>query len=114
MGSDKTLASGKDDSQLEAAGYESQMPRRFSLWSLGALSFTMTSTWQGTGSSMGIGLKAASSGGVLWALLVSGLMTTVLATGMAELASAYPVSGAQYYWAYMVAREDYAAFASFL
>ncbi|VUC21493.1 unnamed protein product [Clonostachys rosea] len=108
------MSSEKDESELEAAGYESQMPQRFSLWSLGALSFTMTGTWQGTGSSMGIGLRAASSGGVMWSLLVAGTMTTVVAAGMAELASAYPVSGAQYYWSYMVASDDYRAFAAFL
>ncbi|CAG9945108.1 unnamed protein product [Clonostachys rosea f. rosea IK726] len=108
------MSSEKDENELEAAGYESQMPRRFSLWSLGALSFTMTGTWQGTGSSMGIGLRAASSGGVMWSLLVAGTMTTVVAAGMAELASAYPVSGAQYYWSYMVASDDYRAFAAFL
>jgi choline transport protein len=33
---------------------------------------------------------------------------------MAELASAYLVAGAQYYWSFMVAREDYKPFAAFV
>uniref|UniRef100_A0A8H7N8L0 Amino acid permease/ SLC12A domain-containing protein n=1 Tax=Bionectria ochroleuca TaxID=29856 RepID=A0A8H7N8L0_BIOOC len=57
---------------------------------------------------------AAGQGGMIWALTIAGLMTTVVAAGMAELASAYPVSGAQYYWSFMVARDDYKAFTSYI
>jgi choline transport protein len=103
-----------DDLELEAAGYTSAMPRQFSLWSLGALSFTLTCTWLGTGSSIGISLTDASSAGTLWALPIAGVMTFVVAAGMAELASAYPVAGAQYYWASMVAQDKYKPFASYL
>jgi len=103
-----------EDLELEAAGYQQQMPRRFSVWSLGALSFTLTCTWLGVGSSMGIALTEASSAGVLWSLPIAGVMTIIVATGMAELASAYPVAGAQYYWSFMVSQEEYKPFASFM
>ncbi|KIW11301.1 hypothetical protein PV08_10601 [Exophiala spinifera] len=103
-----------DDLELEAAGYKRVMPRQFSLWSLGALSFTLTCTWLGAGSSIGISLTEASSAGTLWSLPIAGCMTMVVAAGMAELASAYPVAGAQYYWSFMVASDKYKPFASFL
>ena len=103
-----------DDLELEAAGYRQTMPRQFSLWSLGALSFTLTCTWLGTGSSVGIALMEASSAGTLWSLPIAGIMTLFVASGMAELASAYPVAGAQYYWSFMVAADEYKPFASFL
>lgn len=103
-----------DDLELEAGGYQREMPRRFSLWSLGALSFTLTCTWLGSGSSVGISLTEASSVGTLWSLPIAGFMTLIVSAGMAELASAYPIAGAQYYWSFMVAREDYKPFASFL
>lgn len=103
-----------DDLELESVGYRREMPRQFSIWSLGALSFTLTCSWLGTGSSVGISLTESSSPGTLWSLLVAGVMTTIVSLGMAELASAYPVAGAQYYWSFMVAREDYKAFASYL
>ena len=103
-----------DDLELEAAGYHRAMPRQFSLWSLGALAFTLTCTWLGTGSSVGISLTEASAAGTLWSLPIAGLMTLIVSAGMAELASAYPVAGAQYYWAFMVASDEYKAFASFL
>lgn len=103
-----------DDLELEAAGYQSSMPRQFSLWSLGSLSFNLTCTWLGAGSSIGISLAESSSAGSLWSLPVAGVMTFVVSAGMAELSSAYPVAGAQYYWSFMVAREDYKPFASYL
>ncbi len=87
-----------DSLELAAAGYKQSMPRRFSLWSLAALAFDLTCTWLGVGSSLGISLTEASAAGTLWTILIAGCMTTVVAAGMAELASAYPVAGAQYYW----------------
>lgn len=104
----------QDDLELEAAGYEKGMPRRFSPWALGALSFTLTCTWLGTGSSIGISLTEASYAGTLWSLPIAGVMTVIVTAGMAELASAYPVAGAQYYWSFMVARDDWKPFASYL
>ncbi|KAJ5744894.1 hypothetical protein N7533_009764 [Penicillium manginii] len=103
-----------DDLELESVGYRREMPRQFSIWSLGALSFTLTCTWLGTGSSVGIALQEGSYAGTLWSLPIAGIMTTIVSLGMAELASAYPVAGAQYYWAFMVASENWKAFASYL
>ena len=103
-----------DDLELEAAGYKQAMPRQFSLRSLGALSFILTCTWLGTGSSVGISLTEASAGGTIWSLPIAGVMTIIVSAGMAELASAYPVAGAQYYWSYMVSSEEYKPFASYL
>jgi choline transport protein len=103
-----------DDLELEAAGYHAEMPRQFSVWSLGALSFTLTCTWIASGASSGIALAEASAAGTLWSLPIAGLMTGMLSLGMAELASAYPVAGAQYYWTFMVASDEYKAFASFV
>lgn len=103
-----------DDLILEAAGYSRSMPRQFSIWSLGALSFTLTCTWLGAGSSIGISLGEASSAGSLWSLPIAGVMTMIVSAGMAELASAYPVAGAQYYWSFMVASEELKPFASYL
>jgi choline transport protein len=103
-----------DDVELEALGYERQMPRQFSTLSLGALSFTLTCTWLGTGSSIGISLTEASSAGTIWSLPVAGIITFIMTLGMAELASAFPVAGAQYYWSFMVARDDRKPFAAYV
>jgi choline transport protein len=96
------MASGMDNGRLDslelaAAGYKQAMPRRFSFWSLAALAFDLTCTWLGVGSSLGISLTEASAAGTIWSIVVAGCMTMIVAAGMAELASAYPVAGAQYY-----------------
>jgi len=108
---------GLDSLELAAAGYKQAMPRRFSFWSLAALAFDLTCTWLGVGSSLGISLTEAcecrgvpvpttkgdadlcleAAAGTLWSIIIAGCMTMVIAAGMAELASAYPVAGAQYY-----------------
>lgn len=63
---------------------------------------------------MGISLTDASSAGTIWAMPVAALGSVILSTGMCELASAYPVAGAQYYWSFMVSDERYRAFAAFM
>lgn len=82
-----------DDLELEAAGYHRAMPRRFTFWALAALSFDLTCTWLGTGSSVGISLMEAGPAGTLWSLVIAGAMTMIVSAGMGELASAYPIAG---------------------
>ena len=61
---------------------------KFSTLSLGALSFTLTCTWRGSGSSIGISLTEASSAGTLWSLPIAGIMACIISLGMADLAAA--------------------------
>lgn len=122
-----------DDLELETAGYKRQMPRQFSTLSLMSLSFCLTCTWSGTGSSMGISLTEASAAGTIWSLVPAGVMTAVVSAGMAELASAYPQvriyvnsygegsylnmllqAGAQYTWSFMVSSDKHRAFGAYL
>ncbi|EXJ58334.1 hypothetical protein A1O7_05759 [Cladophialophora yegresii CBS 114405] len=95
-----------DDVELKAQGYDRAMPRRFNLLSLIAMSYALLATWNGFGSAFGTGFTEASSAGSIWTLTIAGLMTAVTGIGMAELASAYPVAGAQYYWSYVVSTPD--------
>ena len=111
-------SSNIDDKELETAGYSRAMPRRFDSFSMMALSFDLTCTWLGVGASIGIALTQCSSAGVIWALLVAAFFIFVETLSMAELASAYPVTGAQYFWTFMVAGGPeggkWAPFASFV
>lgn len=103
-----------DDMELEAQGYKREMPRQFSTLSLMSMCFALLATWNGFGASFGTGFTEASSAGSIWTLFIAGFMTVVTALGMAELASAYPVAGAQYYWCYMVSSPEWAPFASYM
>ena len=103
-----------DDLELEAVGYARAMPRNFSIFSLIGLSFAMTATWLGTGSSVGIAIGYSSTAGAIWTLPIAAFMTAIVSAGMAELASAYPVAGAQYYWSFMVSTRPWAPFAAYV
>lgn len=103
-----------DDIELESQGYIRAMPRRFSLLSLVSLSFALTASWNGFGSAIGTGLAEFSAAGVLWTLPITALMSWIVSLGMAELSSAYPNSGAQYYWSFRVASPEWAPFASYM
>lgn len=103
-----------DDVELQNTGYKPEMPRQFSLLSLVSLSFILTCTWSGTGSSVGISIEEASSAGTIWSLPIAGVMTWIVSLGMAELASAFPVAGAQYYWSFMVSADKHKAFAAYM
>lgn len=59
-------------------------------------------------------MREGSAAGTVWSLPVAGTMTGILSAGVAELASAYPVSGAEYYWSFCLASEDWQAFASYM
>ncbi|KAJ5175040.1 uncharacterized protein N7482_000917 [Penicillium canariense] len=103
-----------DDLELEAQGYSREMPRQFTTLSLMSMSYALLATWNGFGSAFGTGFTEASSAGSIWTLFIAGLMTLVTATGMAELSSAYPVAGSQYYWSYVVSSPEWAPFASYI
>lgn len=111
--SELSAANDIDDLELEAVGYQREMPRQFTVFSLMSLSFALSCTWSGTGSSMGISLTEASSAGTVWSIPIAGVMTAIVTAGMAELSSAYPVAGAQYYWSFMVSSEKHRAFAAY-
>ncbi|OCL14730.1 hypothetical protein AOQ84DRAFT_384511 [Glonium stellatum] len=106
--------SDADDRELEAQGYTPALPRRFSLLSLFSLSFALTATWNGFGSAIGTSVAESSSSGTIWTLIVAAIMNLVVSLGMAELVSAYPNSGAQYYWSFRVASPKWAPFASYM
>lgn len=103
-----------DDLELEAQGYTREMPRQFSTLSLMSMSYALLATWNGFGSAFGTGYIEAASAGSIWTLFIAGLMTFVIAMGMAELASAYPVAGSQYYWSYVVSSPEWAPLASYM
>jgi choline transport protein len=103
-----------DDIELQAQGYNREMPRRFSLLSLLSMSYALLATWNGFGSAFGTGFTEASSAGSIWTLAIAGLMTGVTGIGMAELSSAYPVAGSQYYWSFVVSSPEWAPFASYM
>ena len=107
-------ASNDDDAELEASGYTREMPRQFSTFSLLAMAYTVICTWNGFASAIGNGLRQGSSAGSIFMLFPAATMIGIVSLGMAELTSAFPVAGGQYYWAFILAPPKWAPFVSYL
>ncbi|CDK24046.1 unnamed protein product [Kuraishia capsulata CBS 1993] len=86
---------------------------QFSTFSLISVGFSVTATWAGYGSSVAASFIYGGAPAVVWTLPVAAIYLTLVAIGMAELASAYPSTGGQYHWVYMVAPDNCKVFLSF-
>ena len=64
-----------------------------------AISFTIISILAGCLTSYFIAFNNGGPIAISWGWLVVGLMSTLVALAMAEIASAYPTAGGLYYWA---------------
>ena len=64
-----------------------------------AISFTIISILAGCLTSYTIAFEHGGPIAVTWGWLLVGLMSTIIALSMAEIASAYPTAGGLYYWA---------------
>ncbi|EQB54870.1 amino acid permease [Colletotrichum gloeosporioides Cg-14] len=102
-----------DDAELEASGYHREMPRQFSTFSLLALSYAVICTWNGFASAIGNGIKQGSSAGSIFMLFPAALFIGIVSLGMAELTSAFPVAGGQYYWAFILSPPKWGPFISY-
>lgn len=72
------------------------MPRQFTLWTLITFAIAMASAWMATSSLLPTHLMYGSYGAATWSPIVSGVASTIISIGLAELASAFPSSGGQY------------------
>jgi amino acid transporter len=64
-----------------------------------AISFTIISILAGCLTSYFVAFERGGPVAVTWGWLLVGLMATIIALAMAEIASAYPTAGGLYYWA---------------
>jgi amino acid transporter len=64
-----------------------------------AISFTIISILAGCLTSYYVGFERGGPVAITWGWLLVGLMSTIIALAMAEIASAFPTAGGLYYWA---------------
>ncbi len=85
-----------DELQLRAQGHVSELPRRFSMFSLLAFSFSIMNSWTGIVPLLITDLTLGGPSATFWTPLVACLASSLIGLGLAELASAFPSSGGQY------------------
>jgi amino acid transporter len=78
-----------------------------------AVSFTIISILSGCLTLFGFGMKTGGPAEMVWGWLVVGFFVTLVALGMAEVASSYPTAGGLYYWSAKLARTNAPAWSWF-
>ncbi|KAJ5630181.1 hypothetical protein N7528_003838, partial [Penicillium herquei] len=103
-----------DETQLQAQGHVGQLPRQFSFMSLVAFSFSIMNSWIGFVSLLLTSLTLGGAPAAFWSTIVACVAATLIAAGLAELASAFPSSGGQYHFTFMVAQLEHRALLAFV
>ncbi|KAF4467674.1 HNM1-Choline permease [Fusarium albosuccineum] len=92
----------------EAAGksttthlHDEHLVKRYSPLSVIAFAFTTTNSWLAFASGIAVPLACGGGPGIIYGLIVGGIIMATINTGFAELASAFPSAGGQYHIVYM-------------
>jgi len=89
----------EDEQILHKLGYAQELFRAMGGFRNFAISFTIISILAGCLTSYNIAFEHGGPMWVTYSWLLVGLMSTLIALSMAEIASAYPTAGGLYYWA---------------
>src|SRR5918999_1303135 len=89
----------EDERLLHKLGYAQELFRAMGGFRNFAISFTIISILAGCLTSYFVAFERGGPVAVTWGWLLVGLMSTIIALSMAEIASAYPTAGGLYYWA---------------
>lgn len=93
-----------DDATLHAMGYPRKLTRRFQAFDNFAISFTIINIISGIFSGFGFGLNAGGPSVLVFGWIGVSVMVLFVGASMAEVASAYPTSGALYFSAGKLAK----------
>jgi len=88
-----------DESLLHKMGYAQELFRGMGGFQNFAISFTIISILAGALTSYYIAFGQGGPVAITWGWLLVGVMSTIVALAMAEIASAFPTAGGLYYWA---------------
>ncbi|CAG9993028.1 unnamed protein product [Clonostachys byssicola] len=90
------------EAQITIGGHVAELPQRFSAFSMLTFAFAILNSWIGY---VGVFTTVIYMGGLAtaaWAPLVAAIPCFIITCGLAELASAFPSTGGQYHYAFMV------------
>ncbi|KPI43975.1 Choline transport protein [Cyphellophora attinorum] len=103
----------EDELQLRAQGHIGELPRQFTTISLLSFAYSVTNSWIGYSAVFVTPWFAGGPPAVVYCLIAAALACSIITIGLAELASAFPSSGGQYHFAFMVAPIRYRALIAF-
>lgn len=103
-----------DALNLAQMGYAQDLRRTFSIWSVLSVGFSLTNSWFAISAALITGIKSGGPLLLVYGIITVALMSTCVGVSLAELASAFPNAGGQYFWTNELAPRKYANFASYL
>lgn len=104
----------KDAVQLEKLGYQQELKRSFSVWSVLGIGFGLTNSWFGISASLVTGISSGGPMLIVYGIIIVACISSCIGITLSELSSALPSAGGQYVWAKVLAPRKKAPFLSYL
>jgi choline transport protein len=95
-------------------GQVEDLRKNFSLFSVLGISFSLANSWFGISTALVAGINAGGPVQLVYGTIIVSIVCLCIGVSLAELASAMPNAGGQYYWTSQLAGPSYARFASYL
>lgn len=95
---DVSIVIKDEDARLRELGYEQRMRRSMSKVAMVGLAFSVLSSWGEIGSSLTSGINAGGPVVLVWGWCGVSAFSLCVAVALAEICSAMPTAGGQYYW----------------
>jgi len=105
MAAPPTGTRSRDEERLHQLGYAQELRRGMKTFSNFAVSFTIISILSGCLTLFGFAMNVGGPAVMTIGWLVVGGFVTLVALGMAEVASSYPTAGGLYYWSAKLAED---------
>ncbi|CCX06689.1 choline transport protein [Pyronema domesticum] len=103
-----------DAAKLADMGYTQDLERNFSKWSLLGICFALTNSWFGISASLVTGINSGGPIVTVYGIIIVTFINGCVAVSLAELISAFPNSGGQYFWASVLASDEWCDFLAYL
>ncbi|KNG50280.1 choline transport protein [Stemphylium lycopersici] len=95
-------------------GYTQDMKRKYTVWSVLGVGFSITNSWFGISAALITGINSGGPLLVIYGIVLIALISTCVGISLSELASAMPNAGGQYFWAGELAPKRFSRLASYL
>ncbi|KAF2115006.1 amino acid/polyamine transporter I [Lophiotrema nucula] len=103
-----------DARKLQEMGYAQEMGRKFSVWSVLGVGFSLTNSWWAVSAAMITGINSGGPVLLIYGTILLFIISLGVAGSLSELVSALPNAAGQSFWARELAPKKYAAAASYL
>ncbi|KAL1792586.1 hypothetical protein ACET3X_009093 [Alternaria dauci] len=103
-----------DALKLAEMGYTQDMARKYTVWSVLGVGFSITNSWFGISAALITGINSGGPLLVIYGIMLIALISTCVGISLSELASAMPNAGGQYFWAGELAPKRFTRLASYM